>query len=445
VEHGSESDSCPSFFGFDLELLVSFVSFPLDGGGWFAGDVVADAVHTLDFVDDAGGDAGEDFLRHADPIGCHAVMTANDAQGDGVVVGSLVAHDTHGAHWQENGEGLPDFVIPLEGSHFLDHDGIRLAHDAQALGSDGSYDADCETRTWEWLAVDDFLGESEFFADTADFVFEELAQGLNELEFHALGEASDVVVALDQGGGIARNGNTLDHIGVECALGQEAVMAGICLLEIFGGSFEDFDEFVTDDFAFFLGVGDAFKFCKKLFGGIHRFHADAELSGEEFFHSRAFVGAEEAVIHENACQAVTDGFVQECCGYGGVHAAAQTEDDASIADLLLDFSTGAIDEGFHRPVGFAAADAVDKVCENLAAAWCVDDFGMELKAVDVALGVTDYGMRGVFCFAKWTKACRELGDFVPVAVPDIQRRGKLLEEGALGIAFELAGAVFAFG
>ena len=182
---------------------ASLVLFPLDGGGRFAGDVVAYAVHAFDLVDDAGRDAGEDFLRHADPIGCHAVMAAHDAQGDGVVIGSFVSHDAHRADGQKNGEGLPNFIIPLGGSHFLDHDGIGLAHDAQALGVDSSDNANGESRTREWLAVDDFFGESEFFADSADFVFEELAQGLDELEFHALGEASDVVVALDKRCGIS--------------------------------------------------------------------------------------------------------------------------------------------------------------------------------------------------------------------------------------------------
>ena len=88
---------------------------------------------------------------------------------------------------------------------------------------------------------------------------------------------------------------------------------------------------------------------------------------------------------------------------------------------------------------------MDKIRENLASAWCVDDFGMELQAVDIALGVADDGMRGVFRFSERTEACRELGDFVPVAVPDIQRCGKLVEEGALGVSFEFAGTVFAFG
>ena len=222
-------------------------------------------------------------------------------------------------------------------------------------------------------------------------------------------------------------------------------MAGVGLLEILRGGFKDFDEFVADDFALLLGVGDAFEFCEKLLRGIHRFHADAELAGEEFFHGGALVGAQEAVVHKDAGQAVADGFVQECRCDGGVHAAAQAEDDASIADLLLDFAAGAIDEGFHRPIGFAAADAVHKVGQNLAAAWCVDHFGMELQAVDVALGVADDRVWRVFGFSKRTEAGGEFGDFVAVAVPDIQCCRKFVEEGAFRVAFEFSRAVFAFG
>ena len=41
------------------------------------------------------------------------------------------------------------------------------------------------------------VGQAELAAEGADLVLEELAQRLDELELHALGQAADVVVALD--------------------------------------------------------------------------------------------------------------------------------------------------------------------------------------------------------------------------------------------------------
>ena len=384
-------------------------------------------------------------MWEAHPVGGHAIVAIHNAEGDRVVVGALVTHHAHAADGEEDGEGLPDFVIPARGFHFLEHDGVGLADDAQALSGDLANHADGEARAWERLAVDDFLRESEFGADFADFVFEKLAEWFDEFEFHLLGEAADIVVALDECGGVAGDGNALDHIGVERALGEEAVVAGIGFFQIARGFFEDLDELVADDLALALGVGDAFEFFQKLLGGIHCFHPDAELSGEKFFHRRRFVGAEESVVYKDAGEAVANGFVEQDGGDGGIHAAAEAEDHAAFADLLADFAAGAVDERFHRPVRCAAADAVDEVGDDFLAAWRVDDLGVELQPVDVALGVADDGVGGVFGFSERAEAGGELGDFVAVAVPDFQLGGELVEEGALWVALELAGAVFAGG
>ena len=56
------------------------ISLPLDRGGRLAGDVVADAVRAFDFVDDAGRDFGEEFVREAHPVGSHAVMAAHHSE-----------------------------------------------------------------------------------------------------------------------------------------------------------------------------------------------------------------------------------------------------------------------------------------------------------------------------------------------------------------------------
>src|SRR5271157_5466462 len=50
---------------------------------------------------------------------------------------------------------------------------------------------------WKWLTLKNLLGHAEIAADFADFVLEEVFERLDELELHALGQASDVVMALD--------------------------------------------------------------------------------------------------------------------------------------------------------------------------------------------------------------------------------------------------------
>ena len=59
-------------------------------------------------------------------------------------------------------------------------------------------DADREARAGERMAADDRLGQAELAAERADLVLEQLAQRLDQLHVHPLGQAADIVVALDR-------------------------------------------------------------------------------------------------------------------------------------------------------------------------------------------------------------------------------------------------------
>ena len=77
-------------------------SLPLDRAGWFAGDVVTDAVDAFDFVADAARNAREQFVRKPDPVGSHAVLTFDDSKHDRIFVSALVAHHTDRLYGQQN-------------------------------------------------------------------------------------------------------------------------------------------------------------------------------------------------------------------------------------------------------------------------------------------------------------------------------------------------------
>jgi hypothetical protein len=71
------------------------------------------------------------------------------------------------------------------------------------------------------MAADEALGQAELAAERPHLVLEQLAQRLDELHVHALGQAADIVVALDRHRGPAGERDALDHVGIERALGEE--------------------------------------------------------------------------------------------------------------------------------------------------------------------------------------------------------------------------------
>ena len=88
-----------------------------------------------------------------------------------------------------------------------------LGHFAQA--------AHGQARAGERMPPDDFFGQAELRAQPADFVLEQVAQRLDQLEAQILGQAADVVMQLDRGGRAVGGGAAFDHVGIERALGQK--------------------------------------------------------------------------------------------------------------------------------------------------------------------------------------------------------------------------------
>src|SRR6516165_11210893 len=102
------------------------------------------------------------------------------------------------------------------------------------------------------MALHHALGEAQLAAKRPDLVLEELAQRLHQFEAHAGRQAADIVVALDGDAGPAAEGDALDDIGIEGALGQEIGTAQALRLLL-----EDVDEEAADDLALLFRVGHA--------------------------------------------------------------------------------------------------------------------------------------------------------------------------------------------
>ncbi len=112
----------------------------------------------------------------------------------------------------------------------------------------------------------------------------------------------------------------------------------------------------------------------------------AEGSLDEF----RFAFAHQAGIDIDAAHARRpEGAQAESKGDGGIHAAADEKEDVAVADALANLVFDERDALTRVPVFRAVADVEDEVCENSRAVRRMDDFGVELHAVESARGVFD--------------------------------------------------------
>ena len=101
-------------------------SFPLNRRGGFGGNIVHDAVDAGDVVDDLAGNLIQQLVGNAGPLGGHKIVGGHGPQGQSIVVGPAVAHDTHGAGVGQHGEILADALVLVSLLQGVAENGIRI-------------------------------------------------------------------------------------------------------------------------------------------------------------------------------------------------------------------------------------------------------------------------------------------------------------------------------
>src|ERR1700677_1026162 len=247
---------------------------PLNRARRLRGNVIHHSIHSTHLIHNPIGNCLQDFVGQRNPVGGHAVFGLHGADGAGVGVGALVSHNTYRHHGQEDGEGLPDFLIETSLFDFADNNLIAIPEQAGTLFGNFAENADGQSWAREQLTLENIFGHSEVAADPSYLIFEQVLQRLDKLQFYLLRECAYVLIRLDEFRRAA-HGARFDHVGIERPLDQplhftSCFVSTRILQDALGFVVEDFDEFVADNFALRLGVGHSRQLLHEAIGGIDR-------------------------------------------------------------------------------------------------------------------------------------------------------------------------------
>ena len=166
-------------------------------------------------------------------------------------------------------------------------------------------DADRQTRPGKRVTADEPFGQAKLAAQGAHLVLEQFAQRLDQSQFHALGQAADIVMRFDRDRGAADGARRLDHIGIERSLGEKLDIAQFLRLLV-----EHVDKDGADPLALFFGIGDAGELGQKQIAGIAMNERDVVVTAEQVDDLFGLAGAQQAGIDKDAGQLVADRLVQ---------------------------------------------------------------------------------------------------------------------------------------
>ena len=203
-----------------------------------------------------------------------------------------------------------------------------------------------------------------------------------------------------------------DDVGVDRALDEV-----IDLADFLGLFLENADEFLADDLALGLRVGDAGKFTQKALLDIRADEVHIELSAKDALDVVALVFAKKTVVDENAGELFADRLVNHDGRDRRVDAAGHRAEDAPVADLLAELFDRPLDKIAHDPVAGATADVKEEGAQDLGPLLGVVDLRMKLDRVESSFLAFHRGARTTLGRRSDGKTLRELGDIIGVAHP----------------------------
>ena len=268
------------------------------------------------------------------------------------------------------------------------------------------------------MATHDFLGQPETAAHLANLVFKQPAEGLHQLELEILRQATHVVVALDlhrnplTGFGIDARAGTLDHIGIQGALGQ--VIEGPKPLALL---LKHPDEFSANQLALLLWISHPIELVDETLPGIDVFDIDVKTLVEKLHQKLGLPLTHETLVNEHASELIANCLVQQEGKGGGIDTTREGQQHALLAHLGPHISHGLIDESGRGPVGFALTNVIDEIAQHRHPTGGMDHLRVELHPIQPPLVISHRRLGRVVGMGQSGKACRQALHGITVAHP----------------------------
>ena len=328
-------------------------------------------------------------------------------------VGALVAHHTDGANVGKHGERLPDVALQAGQTNLLAHDEVRVLQQRHLVGGHLTDDAHAQAGSRKRLSPDDLVGQSQFEAQTTHLVLEQRAQRFDQTQRHVLGQATHVVVALDDRRR-AVAAATLDDVGVQGSLHEELGVGDATRV-----LFEHPHEQLADDLSLGLGFGHTTQALEELRAGVDVDQFDAQIALERLDHLVALVLAHQTGVDVDTGELRADGLVHEGGRHRRIDTAGQTADDALVPHLLANEGHLLVDDRAHGPRRVAVGQIVEEPTQHVGSERRVHHLGVILNAPDTTIGVLEHGHRSVGSAGRGHESVGNPRDGVEVTHPHV--------------------------
>ena len=191
---------------------------------------------------------------------------------------------------------------------------------------------------------------------------------------------------------------------------------------------EDADELVADRLALLLRLDDAMQSIEEAVGRIDVDQLDAHVATERLRHLGALAESHQPGVDVDAGQPMTNRPMDEGGGDGRVDATGQSTDRPPVSNLFLDPGDLLVGHRRHRPRLLASGALDEEATQYRHPVRRVDDFGMELHAVDAPPVVLQHDNRSVVRRRRGAEPRRRRRDRVEVAHPHVVDVRRLIRQ-----------------